>query len=230
VTHTHIPRTLLGVTPLPADHSPLDQFVREALAKGQDRAAISSALDRAGWPQEEVANALGAYADIPFPIAVPLPRASLSAREMFLYLVLFTALYISAWNFGSLLFDFIDRAIPDVTQRRYSDGYSTESIRWSVSALIVAFPVFLWTSRYIGRRLATNPAGRLSPARRWCTYITLFVAVAVLIGDATTLIYNLLGGELTARFVLKALVVASIATSALLYYLRDLRHEERAPV
>jgi len=211
---------------LPDDHSPLDHFVRAAIEKGQDRPAIASVLDRAGWPKEEVANALGAYADVPFPIAVPLPRASLSAREMFLYLVLFTSLYISVWNFGSLVFEFIDRAIPDITQRG-SDVYSTQSIRWSVSALIVAFPVFLWTSRYIGRRLAMNPAGRLSPARRWCTYITLFIAVAVLVGDATTLIYNLLGGELTARFILKAMVVAGIAASALLYYLRDLRHEER---
>ena len=211
---------------MPDDHSPLDHFVRAAIEKGQTRSAIASVLDRAGWPKEEVANALGAYADVPFPIAVPLPRASLSAREMFLYLVLFTSLYISVWNFGSLVFEFIDRAIPDITQRG-SDVYSTQSIRWSVSALIVAFPVFLWTSRYIGRRLAMNPAGRLSPARRWCTYITLFIAVAVLVGDATTLIYNLLGGELTARFILKALVVAGIAASALLYYLRDLRHEER---
>jgi len=69
---------------LPDDHSPLDHFVRAAIEKGQDRPAIASVLDRAGWPQEDVANALGAYADVPFPIAVPLPRASLSAREMFL--------------------------------------------------------------------------------------------------------------------------------------------------
>lgn len=37
----------------------------------------------------------------------------------------------------------------------------------------------------------------------------------------------MLGGELTIRFVLKALVVGGIASSALLYFLRDLRHEER---
>lgn len=213
-----------------ADNSPLDHFVRAALEKGQDRAAITAALHQAGWPAQEVSSALGAYADVVFPVPVPLPRASLSARELFLYLVLFTALYFSAWNFGRLLFEFIDRAFPDVTQRRYGSGYSLESIRWSVSALIVAFPVFLWTGNYIGKRLAANPAGRLSPARRWCTYITLFIAVAILIGDGTTLIYNLLGGELTVRFVLKALVVAGIASAALLYYLRDLRHEESAAV
>jgi hypothetical protein len=42
-----------------------------------------------------------------------------------------------------------------------------------------------------------------------------------------TVVYNMLGGELTIRFVLKALVVGGIASSALFYFLRDLRHEER---
>jgi len=207
--------------------SPLDEFVRRALEKGEDRAAISAALDAAGWPAPEVASALRAYADVPFAVPVPRPRASLSSRETFLYLVLFTSLYISVWNFGNLLFEFIERAFPDPTQRRFGAALSLEDVRWSVSSLIIAFPVFLWTGNYIGKRLAANPAGRLSPVRRWCTYLTLFVAVAVLIGDAITIIDNMLGGELTIRFVLKALVVGGIATSALLYYLRDLRHEER---
>lgn len=207
--------------------SPLDQFVRAALEKGEARAAISAALQHAGWPAKEVANALSAYSDVPFPVPVPRPRASLSARETFLYLVLFTALYISVWDFGHLLFEFIDRAFPDVTQRGYGGTFSLDDVRWSVSSLIIAFPVFLWTSNYIGKRLAVNPAGRLSPSRRWCTYLTLFIAVAVLIGDGTTVVYNMLGGELTIRFVLKALVVGGIAGSALLYYLRDLRREEK---
>jgi hypothetical protein len=206
--------------------SSLDQFVRAALEKGEDRAAISTALHGAGWPPQEVATALRAYADVPFAVPVPRPRASLSSRETFLYLVLFTSLYISVWNFGHLLFELIERAFPDPTQRRY-DSFSLNDVRWSVSSLIIAFPVFLWTARYIGQRLEENPAGRLSPIRRWCTYLTLFIAVAVLIGDATTVVYNMLGGELTIRFVLKALVVGGIASSALLYYLRDLRHEER---
>jgi hypothetical protein len=212
---------------MPSGPSPLDQFVRAALEKGQDRAAISAALDTAGWPAPEIASALRAYAEIPFAVPVPRPRASLSSRETFLYLVLFTSLYISVWNFGHLLFEFIERAFPDPAQRQYDVSFSLESVRWSVSSLIIAFPVFLWTGNYIGKRLAVNPAGRLSPVRRWCTYLTLFVAVSVLIGDAITVIDNMLGGELTIRFVLKALVVGGVAASALMYYLRDLRHEER---
>ena len=207
--------------------SALDQFVRAALEKGEDRAAIRAALHNAGWPAQEVASALSAYAEVPFAVPVPRPRASLSSRETFLYLVLFTSLYISVWNFGHLLFEFIDRAFPDVTQRRYRGAFSLDTIRWSVSSLIIAFPVFLWTGSYVGKRLEANPAGRLSPIRRWCTYLTLFIAVAVLIGDGTTIVYNMLGGELTIRFGLKALVVGGIAGSALLYYLRDLRREEK---
>ena len=103
--------------------SPLDHFVRAALEKGQERAAISTALHDAGWPAPEVSNALSAYAEVPFAVPVPRPRASLSSRETFLYLVLFTSLYISVWNFGHLLFEFINRAFPDVTQGRYNGAF-----------------------------------------------------------------------------------------------------------
>ncbi|HTD62608.1 MAG TPA: DUF5671 domain-containing protein, partial [Gemmatimonadaceae bacterium] len=92
----------------------------------------------------------------------------------------------------------------------------------------VAFPVFLGVSTYVGRGVVANPAERLSPVRRWCTYLTLFIAVGFLIGDATTLVYNVLSGEITIRFILKVLVVAGIAGTTFTYYLRDLRHGERA--
>jgi hypothetical protein len=57
--------------------------------------------------------------------------------------------------------------------------------------------------------------------------MTLFLSSATLLGDTTTLIYNLLGGDLTIRFVLKVVVVAAIAGTAFAYYLLDLRTEER---
>lgn len=100
-------------------------------------------------------------------------------------------------------------------------------MRWSVSSLIIAFPVFLFVSRYIGKGLARNPMKRLSPVRRWLTYLTLFIASAVLIVDLTTLVYNAMGGELTTRIVLKVITVAVIAGTVFSYYLLDLRREER---
>ncbi len=205
-------------------------FVREALARKVSRSEIERALLRGGWTKEQTRAALDAFVDTDFPLPVPRARPYLSAREAFQYLVLFATLYVSAWCLGSLLFDFINLSFPDpswVTGGYAYDEYARESIRWAVSALIVAFPVFLYTSWLTSGAIARDPVKRASKIRRWLTYLTLFIAATVLIGDVTTLVYNLLGGELTARFVLKVLTVALIAGTAFTYYLRDLRLDEQ---
>jgi hypothetical protein len=203
----------------------LVDFVRDALARGLSRAQIEEALGRAGWKPEQVNGALAAFAVIEFPIPVPRPRPSLSAREAFIYLLLFTTLYGVAFNLGSLLFQFINRAFPDPALSLAETDFR-EAIRFSVSALIVALPVFLYLSR-LTNRASLDASKRASPIRRWLTYLTLFVAACVLIGDFTSLIYNLLGGELTVRFVLKVLTVGVIAGTVFWYYLSDLRLDEK---
>lgn len=206
----------------------LDGFVREALLRGQSKQATAQALAAAGWSPEQTRGALDAYADIDFVVPVPKPRASLSAREAFAYLVMFSTLYLVAYHLGSLLFDLINLGWPDTADNGYGLWYRNiaDSLRWSVSALVIAFPVFAFVSHRVARDVARHPIKRLSPVRRWLTYLTLFIAAAVLIGDMTSLVYNLLGGELTVRFVLKVLVVAVIAGTVFGYYLWDLRREE----
>lgn len=204
----------------------LDVFVREALAKGAGREAIENALAAAGWPAAQARSALNGYADVEFPVPVPKPRPYLSAREAFLYLVLFATLYLTAYHLGSLLFDLINRAFPDPAMTEFGRQVG-RSMRWSIASVIIAFPVFVYVARHLGRELANNPVKRLSAVRRWLTYLTLFLAATVLIGDMITLVYNVLGGELGIRFVLKVLVVAVIAGTIFGYYLWDMRREER---
>jgi hypothetical protein len=204
-------------------------FVREALARGVPRAQVEAALRQAGWDARQVSAALGAFAPIDFPIPVPRPRTSLSAREAFIYLLLFSTMYVVAFQFGSLLFDFINQAFPDPAEGQV-ERFRRESIRFSVSSLIVALPVFLYMSRLTNRETTIDPTKRLSPVRRWLTYLTLFIAASVLIGDFTSLVYSLLGGELTTRFILKVVVVGAIASSVLWFYVSDLRVDEREPV
>lgn len=202
----------------------LETFVREALALGQSRVAIRQALASAGWSEEQTRGVLDGYAEVDFPVPVPKPRASLSAKEAFQYLVLFATLYFSAYHLGSLLFDLINHAFPDpAAQSRSVFG---DSMRFSVAALVIAFPVFAWMSHRLGIDVARHPIKRLSPVRRWLTYLTLFVAASILIGDMTTLVYNLLGGEATLRFLCKVAVVAVIAGGIFYYYMHDLRREE----
>lgn len=205
----------------------LEAFVRDALPKAS-RQQIEAALLDAGWPRQQVATALDAYADQDFPVPVPKPRVSLSSQEAFAYLVLFSALYFGAWHLCSLLFDFINLAFPDAADLG-GRMRAVDSLRWSASALFIAFPLFLFMSWRVARDVATNPARRLSPVRRWLTHLTLFIAAMVLVGDMTTLVYNVLGGELTSRFVLKVASLALVAGGAFAWYLWDLRREEVRP-
>jgi hypothetical protein len=78
----------------------LESFVKESLQSGKAREEIAKALQNAGWPGAQITNALDAYADVPFSIPVPRPRPSLTAREAFLYLVMFSTLYFCSMESG----------------------------------------------------------------------------------------------------------------------------------
>lgn len=207
----------------------LEQFVRDALASGASKEEVAAALGAAGWDRAQVQAALGAWADVPFAVPVPRPRPYLSAREAFLYLLMFATLYLTAWHVGSLLFDFINLAFPDPADGGFARSIRSRSMRWSIAGVVIAFPVFVIVARSLARELSESPVRRLSAVRRWLTYLTLFLAATVLIGDMIVLVYNLLAGGLSARFLLKVLVVAVIAGTVFGWYLQDLRREERPP-
>jgi hypothetical protein len=200
-------------------------FVKEALAMKVPKDQVRAALLKAGWQEDEVKAAIAMYADVDFPIPVPRRKPYLSAREAFIYLVLFLCLYISAFSFGSLLFHFINRWVPDALNPYAS--YDLSGIRMAVASLIVAFPLYLWLSSLMMKAIKRDPEKKSSKVRKWLTYITLFVAAGVIIGDLITLLFNLLGGELTLRFTLKVLAVLLIAGLIFGYYLWDLRQEEK---
>jgi len=150
-------------------------FVRDALVRGSSREEIKRVLASAGWPDDEVAKALAAYAEVDFPIPVPRPRPNASARDAFVYLVLFTTLGVSACYFGSLTFELIARAFPDVADGA-TDTYRLAAIRQAVAALIVAFPIYLLLSFRVSSAIKKDPTKRSSKIRKWLTYLTLFVA------------------------------------------------------
>src|SRR5262245_55651514 len=91
--------------PQPHMTNELQPFVHDALAKGATRDEIRSALKSADWQDDEIDGALRSYADVKFVVPVPRRKPYLSAREAFMYLVMFVCLYISAFNLGALLFD-----------------------------------------------------------------------------------------------------------------------------
>ncbi len=204
---------------------PLGQFIHDGLSQGIPREQLTEALIVAGWNENQITGALSRYADTDFAIPVPHPKPYHAAREAFIYLVLFSNLLISTLALCTLLFSIINQLFPDAAALRQST-YLNQTTRWSISVLIVSFPVFLLVARRTRRALQKTPAIRGSAVRRWLTYLTLFITASSLLCDFSVLVYHLLGGGTTTRFVLKTLVVAALSGTILGYYLTDMKKVE----
>jgi len=204
----------------------LTGFVQSALASGVPRAKIEEVLLQAGWERDQVQRGLSRFVDVEFPIPVPRPRPYLSAREAFLYLVMFATLYVSALGLGGMFYALIDHGFPDAAAAGMSAETFRDNVRWSLANLLVAFPVFAALAVSMQRSIARDPARRASRVRKWLTYLTLFLGAGILIGDVVALLNGVLKGEVPTRFLLKVLVVGGIAGTIFGYYLHELRQDE----
>lgn len=207
------------------DASSLKQFVRDALVRGVGRDEVSRGLRQAGWPAKEIEEGLDSFVDAGLPLPVPRCQASGSPREAFLHLLMFFALGVWVIALGSLLFDFINILFPVPGE---AASAVTDSLRFGVASLVVAFPLFALVARRVRADLVANPARRLDPVRRWLSYLALLIASLILLGDGVALVVQFLGGELTLRFVGKAAVVAALAGGVVWSLLGGLREGSRA--
>ena len=201
-------------------------FLEHARSKGMDHSTIRMLLLSAGWKEKDVAKAL---ADHALELPVPVPPDTGGARDAFLHLAAFAALYASAVTGISLLFDFVNRLLPDPAfreQARYASA-ALSGMRWSLAVLLVAFPGFLFLTRFLLREMRREPEKAWSAIRRWLTYLALFVAAVALAIDFITLVYFFLEGDISIRFLLKVAIVGAVATLAFRYYLAAVRMPAR---
>lgn len=146
-------------------------------------------------------------------------------RDVFLHLLAIVTLYWSSISFVTLIWQFINKIFPDALTYQYVGDYNLSLIRFTVSAIIIVFPVFILVSWYLNKIYRRESQVRESKIRKWLIYLTLFIASLVIIGDLVSIINTLLGGEITVRFFLKALSIILVAGAIFGYYLDDVRRE-----
>ena len=146
------------------------------------------------------------------------PKAT--PRDVFLHLLSVGTLYVSAVSLIALLFQYVNRFIPDPLAYDYG---ITDALRRSIATIIIVFPVYALTAWYFNKEGERQPERREIKIRKWLVYLTLFISAVTVIVDLVTLVYKFLGGELSPRFVFKVIAVLMVAAGVFWYYLWDLR-------
>lgn len=149
-----------------------------------------------------------------------------SAMHFFLYLVSFLSLQFVATGLGTILYQMINKFFPDaatVSLYSYMGSFQQTAIKFGLASIIIATPVYFITSFLIAKYLSEGKILENSKVRKWITYIILFIASAIILGDLISLVYNVLGGDMAARFILKVFVILLIAGSIFGYYFWDMR-------
>ena len=218
----------------------LIRFVNHAREKGMDHATIRRLLLSRGWKEKDIAEVF-CTRDLELPIPEPVRAGSARvrgmrrlgsawprrARDAFLHLLTYGALYTWATSLILLFFTYIDFAFPDpawrTSQAALEEAMSV--IRAKLAVLIVSFPVFLVLWHFLLREVRRDPEKAKGAVRRGLAYLSLFVGAITLSGDVMTLVYYLLEGQLTVRLLLKSAALFVIAGSLVLYLALTLRSE-----
>src|SRR3989344_5247639 len=146
-------------------------------------------------------------------------------KDVFLHLLNILCFYLSVISFIQLYLQYISVLFPDLLKFYYTGV--ANSVRTSTSILVIAFPVFVLTSWLLGKDLKANPENRELKLRKWLVYFTPFVSAVTIIVDLIVLVNHFLSGELTIRFLLKVLVVLSVAAAVFGYYIWDLKRKDQ---
>lgn len=145
-----------------------------------------------------------------------------TAKNFALQLGSLIALYTSVTSLLVALFGIITLAYPDAADSYWQYENASQSIRFAIAVLIVFFPTYLLLTRKVNT-IRRKEHGTYLTLTKWLIYLSLLVGGAVLLGDFVAVINGFLSGELTIRFILKALSLLVIVGAAFFYYLMDVK-------
>lgn len=145
-----------------------------------------------------------------------------TAKNFALQMGSLISLYISITALITLLFAVITLQYPDPAAGYWEYDSASRGIRFSISMLIVFFPAYIALTRMVNQVRRTE-SGMYLTLTKWLLYLSLLLGGALILGDLVFVINAFLDGDLTVRFILKALVFLVVVGAAFGYYLFDAR-------
>ncbi|HNX10880.1 MAG TPA: DUF5671 domain-containing protein [bacterium] len=148
-----------------------------------------------------------------------------NAKYAFYYLLSLLALIFMAVSVGIVSFQLINKYLVDALNAS-SSIVSSEALRFAISALLIAAPLFYVISSLIRRGIKKKELSLDSPVRRWLTYFILLVSSLVAIGALIALVNNFLSGEATWRSALKIISVLILGAIVFSFYFQEIRRKD----
>lgn len=145
------------------------------------------------------------------------------AKHFVLQLGSLIGLYLSLSFLLVLIFGIINLMFPDATEGYWVIESAGQNVRLGIAMVLVFFPTYIVLTRIVNklRRQEKNPA--YLSLTKWLIYLSLLVSGLILLGDLVAVILAFLGGEITERFIFKALAVLAVIGAAFHYYILDAR-------
>ncbi|MDD3498114.1 MAG: DUF5671 domain-containing protein [Candidatus Moranbacteria bacterium] len=153
-----------------------------------------------------------------------------SAMHFFMYMVSFFSLLLFSTGIGTIVFQIINKNISDNLIYDFSGYFAKTAVKYGIATILIAMPIYFVLMYFINKKLYQGEIDVNSKVRKWLTYIILFIASAIIIGDLITLVFYMLDGDMTARFILKIITVIIIAGFIFGYYLWDMKKNNTAGV
>jgi len=143
-------------------------------------------------------------------------------RDSFLYLLSTFTLFVCAIGAIVLVASLAEVLFP--ADSDFQDA-NTSATRIGISMLVVAFPVFLYLSNDIRKKIRRGDMDPSSSLRHSLIYFTMFVLTMTVMIDLILAVHTFLKGEITARFAVKALGALAVAGGVYAYSSSDLKIE-----
>ena len=143
----------------------------------------------------------------------------------FYYMLSLVSLIFTAVSVGIVIFQVINKNIVDIIDQ-YAGRFEPEALKFAISALIIATPIYYVMQKLINKSLYTGELDQESPVRKWLTYFILLVSSVVMIFWLIITLNTFLDGDLTSKFILKALTAIGISALIFSFYLYDIRREK----
>ncbi|MEK7638891.1 MAG: DUF5671 domain-containing protein [Patescibacteria group bacterium] len=156
-----------------------------------------------------------------------------AAKHFVLQLGSLISLYLSLSFLLVLLFGLVNIKFPDAAEGSWAIESASSAIRIGIAMAIVFFPTYLLVTRAVNKNRRAADSGSYLGLTRWLIYLSLLVGGGALLVDLVVVIMTFLEGEITQRFILKAVAVLVVIGAAFHYYLLDargywLKHEQKS--